>query len=77
MGHRFTAEEAQRYGFVLEICPLDQLLPTAKTLANSLVARQAFDRDNLTNMKLDIYQDLFSVKATRHEGGVFSKKANL
>lgn len=57
-GRRLVGDEAKCMSIVDDSCTLDDLLPTAKSLLITNLGKNGIKRENLKNMKTDIYRNV-------------------
>ena len=81
MGHRFTADDALKYGIAKAACPGHLLMSRAQQLAQSLVARQPYSREYLRGMKSRVYSAVAEAaerdRASSNQGSVFALKSKV
>ncbi|XP_067652043.1 uncharacterized protein [Haliotis asinina] len=58
LGKRYTAEEAKDYGIVDLTSSQEDLMSSARALANQYTSKQKYDRDTLRAFKEDLYRDI-------------------
>jgi len=60
-GRRFTAFEAKESGIVELTTSAGQLIDESRKLVRQLVPESGIDRDSLSNMKQDFFQDILKM----------------
>ncbi len=66
LGRRYTGDEAAAAGIVQAKCPPGQALDTALTWVQKALPKGGYSRDNLANMKEDIYGYIFDIPASQY-----------
>lgn len=60
LARRYSGEEAEAAGIVHEVCPLSELRDRAVAAAGKLASRHDLDRQTVTTLKHDLYEDAYS-----------------
>ena len=76
MGKVYTAEEAKAVGIVNETCHENDLMETAYQMTKNVLAKGAYDRDALMNMKKQMFEHITEKhmnQLAEHEKDIQSK----
>ena len=77
MGKKYTAEQALEAKLVDQICENSELLDTAITFGSTVVGSNNWDRKHMSDLKKDIYWNVFEQTKMQEEDRKKSQMSKL